>query len=237
MGEQGGTNLTVSLDRQRQLDIVNPAWLRALPVTVIGAGGIGSPTVILLAKMGCEQVTVYDFDVVEAHNVPNQWYRLADVGKGKVAALQESVLGLSGVTIVAKAERFVAQSLRGIVIIAVDNMDTRKAIWERCRMNPGIPLFIEGRMGAEQYHVFAVRPCDERHITAYELELFPQSQAAELPCTARAIIFNTFSIGAEICWLVKCEAVRRGNPAKARMLPFHIMKDFTTGTYVVRTVP
>jgi len=56
----------------RQLDIADPAKFKNKPVTVIGAGGIGAATVVALAKTGFENITVYDFDTIGEHNLPNQ---------------------------------------------------------------------------------------------------------------------------------------------------------------------
>ncbi|MBI4142968.1 ThiF family adenylyltransferase [Candidatus Uhrbacteria bacterium] len=218
------------LNFHRQLDLVDAARLAATPITVIGAGGIGSPTVVCITKMGCGQVTVYDPDTVEDHNLPNQWFRRQDVGKPKVLALQEIVRDFSGVDIVAKPERYTTQPLRGVVIVAVDHMDTRKAIWLQCKDRPRVQLFIEGRMGGEHFHAFAVRPCDPDHIRKYEDELYSHAEATELPCTARAIIYNTMGIGSEIAYLVKC-GIMVGIRPDHREPDFHIIRDYPSGVF------
>ena len=68
---------------QRQLDIVAPEQL-AFPIVVIGAGAVGSATVVTLAKMGCSDITVWDDDLLEEHNIPNQLCKPAMVGRPKV---------------------------------------------------------------------------------------------------------------------------------------------------------
>ena len=45
----------------RQLDLCPPDKLK-FAITVIGAGAIGSATVVTLAKMGCSNIIVYDGD-------------------------------------------------------------------------------------------------------------------------------------------------------------------------------
>ena len=57
----------------RQLDIVNIDKLQ-VPIIVVGAGAIGSFVTLALAKMGCGNITSYDMDTVEEHNLPNQFY-------------------------------------------------------------------------------------------------------------------------------------------------------------------
>lgn len=231
MGDHGAS-VAVPLDRQRQIDLVDGRKLAALEVTIIGAGGIGSPTAVLLAKMGVERITVWDDDVVEAHNPASQWYRTTDNGRKKVEALRDIIRDFSGIEIRAVPLRYEGQEpLRGIVIAAVDAIDTRTRIWEdQVRDNPAVRLYIEGRMGGETFQIFAVRPCDPDHQERYRQELFPKELTTELPCTARAIIFNTTAIGAEICHLVKREVMLG---AGGHTLPFQVFRDFVTDSYLV----
>ena len=73
---------------QRQLDIVSPEQL-SFAIVVIGAGAIGSAAVVTLAKMGCSDVTVWDDDILEEHNIPNQLCKPSMVGRPKLEALQD----------------------------------------------------------------------------------------------------------------------------------------------------
>ncbi|MBI4142977.1 hypothetical protein HY480_03830, partial [Candidatus Uhrbacteria bacterium] len=161
------------------------------------------------------------------HNLPNQWFRRQDVGTSKVLALREIVRDFSGVDIVAVPEKYEGQPLRGIVIAAVDHMDTRRMIWEAVRERIAVKRLLEGRMGGEGFFIFAPNPCDPTDIERYERELFPQSEAAELPCTARAVIYTTLAIGAEMAQLVKRVATI-GTPQGGRRIPFVTMRDFAS---------
>ncbi len=191
------------LDFWRQLDLISPSDLEDLKVTVIGVGGIGSPTVLALAKMGVSQITVYDDDLVELHNIPNQLYRLSDLGKTKVEALSDAVVDYAGVNLVTKAELFENQQLSGVVISGVDSMTTRKSIWEEVRNNPSVQIYMEARMGAEVCRIHSVRPTDPSDIEWYESTLYSDEDASNLPCTARAIIYTVFVIAGLISSQVK----------------------------------
>ena len=46
---------------------------------------------MMLARMGCPVLNIYDFDDVEPHNIPNQYYDNGDLGKLKVDALEEKL--------------------------------------------------------------------------------------------------------------------------------------------------
>lgn len=191
------------MDFTRQVDIINHQNLNEHPVTVIGAGGIGSPTVLGLTKMGVENMTIYDADALEDHNLPNQLYPLSDVGKPKVVALQEVISTFTGVDITIKNERFKNQTVSGIVISGVDSMTSRRDIWNRCKMNPTVPLYIEARMGGQFLRIFSFNPADIRLIKRYEEQLYSDEEAVHTPCTEKAIIYTVFSTASLICNQVK----------------------------------
>jgi len=190
----------------RQLDIVPPERL-AFPVTVIGAGAIGSATVLTLAKMGCSTITVWDDDVLAEHNVPNQICRPSAVGRPKVEALADLVRDLTEVRIGARNARYRGQRLEGVVIAATDNMDSRQTVWRRVRIDVGVPLLIDARMGAEFGRIYAVRPCDPEDVDFYESNLYPSSDAERLPCSARSIIYCPTVIAGLIALILKRFAI------------------------------
>ncbi|MDP3985252.1 MAG: ThiF family adenylyltransferase [bacterium] len=177
----------VEVDYWRQLDIFSPEKFTT-PVTVIGAGATGSWITLLLAKMGVRDITVYDFDVVENHNIPNQIFGLADVGRLKVEALADAVKAATGISIKPIAKRFTNQPLTGIVFVLTDTMASRKQMWEESiRAKRAVTLLIETRLGAEGGYVFAIRPTLPKQIMAYEQRMFSDEEAEESPCTRRAI--------------------------------------------------
>ena len=63
----------------RQQDVVDADRLANLSVTLIGLGSIGSVTGLYLAKMGVCNLTCFDADIVDIHNVSNQAYGMSDV--------------------------------------------------------------------------------------------------------------------------------------------------------------
>lgn len=198
-------------DFWRQLDFVTPNDL-GFPITIIGAGGIGSPTALVLAKMGCSDIRVVDFDSVEDHNFPNQMFRLEDLGRPKAEALSEIIESFTGVKPTAEVERFEGQALQGVVIVAVDNMATRQAVWKKAKLNIHIPLFIDARMGGMIAQVFALSPLIPQSTRDYEGMLFSDEEAVEVPCTAQAIIYNTYMIASVIGAIIKAHARKEPLP-------------------------
>ncbi|RKY23900.1 MAG: hypothetical protein DRP79_08535 [Planctomycetota bacterium] len=195
----------------RQLDIVAPEKLQ-FPITVIGAGAIGSATVITLAKMGCGNVTVWDDDLLEEANISNQMCKPSMVGQPKVEALRELVQDLTNVTIETENRRYRGQRLSGVVIAAVDSMMPRKDIWRRAKINPQIPLLVDARMGAEFARIYAIRPTDPDQIGFYESNLYGAEEAERLPCSARSIIYCPTVIAGLIALIIKTHATNHLPP-------------------------
>lgn len=186
----------------RQLDILDPSLI-VYKMTVIGVGGIGGPLAWILAKMGCTDITLYDDDTVEGHNLPNQFFRLEDLDRPKVQAVRDNIIQFAECHVSAIAEKFNGQPLSGIVISGVDSMASRRSIWEAVRYNVEVPLYIDGRMGGEILQLHVVRPCMIEDIERYEESLFPDEEAAELPCTAQSIIYGVVVLGGLISLQVK----------------------------------
>lgn len=188
----------------RQHDIVDPQQL-AYPVTMIGLGGIGSPTVHELRKMGFRTFTLWDPDIVEVHNVSCQRYDKSDVGVPKVSAtefkLSQSLPDQVKCTIYQK--RFTGEcDLEGIVISGLDNIvPGRKDVWTAVREHREfVPLYIDGRIGviwdseknrvtAELIEIFTLFPTSLEHAEFYEPFLYDDSTLPEQRCTAQNVIY------------------------------------------------
>ena len=207
------------MDLYRQQDLIEPDQLD-IPITVVGCGGIGSFVLLALAKMGCRALAAYDDDRVEAHNIPNQAYRLADVGRLKVEALADLVRDAAGVPLAIRAERVREQRLQGVVVTAVDTMAARREIWLRgIRHRAAVPLYLDARMGAEVARILTVRPADPDDIRRYEASLHADEGALVLPCTAQAIVYTGFSIAALVAGQIK--KFLTGEPLKGELILDH----------------
>jgi len=195
------------MDFLRQLDIVSPEMLD-FPITLIGCGGIGSPTALALAKMGCSQLTLYDPDVVEEHNLPNQVFSLEAVGQAKAKVLAEVIRQFADCEPVAVQQAVTGEEpLQGLCIVSVDTMRARKAIWRGIRHNPAVPLLVDARMGGEFGVVYSIHPTEPEEVAFYESTLYSDDEALELPCTAQAVIYNVFIMASLIANIVKRYAV------------------------------
>jgi hypothetical protein len=186
----------------RQLDILPPEKLN-FPIVVIGAGAIGSAAVVTLAKMGCGQIMVWDHDNLEEHNIPNQLCKPDCIGRPKVNALAELADELTGTVITIDPRKYMGQALEGVVIVTVDNMTCRQAVWKRVKMNAKVPLLIDARMGAEFARVYTIHPTNPDEGEFYSENLYTNDEAQRLPCSARSIIYCPTVIAGLIALQVK----------------------------------
>lgn len=178
----------------RQLDLINQEELK-FPIHIIGAGGIGSWTTLLLAKMGCSNITVYDFDNVEEHNTASQFYKDNQLGKLKTESLMKNVLEQTGIKIktdIPEHEQYIKE---GLIIIAVDTMQMRIDLNEMFKDKDC--YIIDARMGGLQLEIYN-QPADKYQSTLVAIDKVDQD-----PCTGRAISFNCAVIGGLITNLVR----------------------------------
>lgn len=131
-----------------------------LSILVGGAGGIGSWTTILLSRIGYEPV-VFDFDIIEEHNIGGQLYPKSKINQYKVEALNELSIDFCNKTITHFKEKIDSNSLTSrIAISAFDNMKARSDMFESWDAvygeDPGA-IFIDGRLNAEQMQIFCIR--------------------------------------------------------------------------------
>ena len=118
-------------------------------IHIIGCGAIGSTLAEEIVRYGIENITLYDFDVVESHNIANQIYTEEDIGKTKVQALGEYLLKINPelkdhLRIVDKG--YTNQKLSGYVFLCVDNIDLRRKIVEDNQHNQFIKGVFDFRM-------------------------------------------------------------------------------------------
>ena len=133
-------------------------------VTVVGAGGLGTPILTHLVAMGIGHVTVVDRDTIELTNLHRQTlYSDADIGLAKVDAAASRLVELNPdvdirtmpVSVNRRSARSVVRE-SDVVIDALDSVDARYALNEAC-IDAGIPFVSGGAVGTSG-QVFVVMP-------------------------------------------------------------------------------
>lgn len=187
------------LDVRRHMELFDP-YTFDKKVTVIGAGSTGSWLVLMLAKLGIQNITVYDFDIVEEHNIPNQLYGLEDIGRPKVEGLFDMVLRQTGTKITAINQRFESQRLSGYVFCMVDTMAGRDKIWKySAKLKSAITLYTEPRMGLDTARVYNVEPMNLTHHKRYEDCFYSDDEAEVSACGTSMSVITTALTTASWC--------------------------------------
>lgn len=189
-------------DYWRQLDLFSPEKFGDKEVHIIGVGATGSWVAFLLAKMGVRNLHLWDFDKVETHNLPNQIFRLKDVGRPKVDALQEIIMDSCGINVTTHNEVVTGETkLKGIVFLLVDSMAVRKDIWQGAlKFKLPVEFMIETRMAIDNGRVYAIHPSRPRDINFWEGTLYSDEEAEDSPCTNRAISPTVAYIASLAVW-------------------------------------
>lgn len=204
------------MDYIRQEKIFNPSK-HAKPCAVIGCGGIGSFVALGLAKLGIRQLSLYDDDKIEFHNLPNQMFRVGLKGeKLKVEEVREICQLFSDDIIIdthqKKVGGFEIYRPNSVVISGVDSMESRANIWKSVKYNPSVDFYIDARIGGQSIRIQAVRPLIKAEVEAYEKTLYADEKAEELGCTDRSIIDVGFSVAALVVRLVRGFLTGEGVP-------------------------
>lgn len=193
-----------------------------MPVHVIGAGATGSWVVLMLAKMGIQNIHVWDFDTVEEHNLPNQAFRAltnwdddmgytgTDIGKSKAESIQIIASEATGLNedngdfqVTVHNERVDgSQRLSGIVFMLTDTMSSRKEIWEKAiKLKPQVKLLIETRMDLEGGFIYCINPIHTPQIKEYEKTFYTDEQAAVSACgTSQSLVATALHISSVAVW-------------------------------------
>lgn len=141
-------------------------------IAIVGMGSLGSMVALEVAKLGCPEITIFDFDKIEDHNLPNQvMYGIEDVGKLKVDVAASMLLQLAG-TKIEKRQKLLSRHYYSYIFVCVDSMKARKEVWQFTKNNFSTKLFLEARVSKDTVYAYAFNPQDLEHRKAYEDTLY-----------------------------------------------------------------
>ena len=176
------------MDLSKSYEFFQPEKVRGR-IHVIGAGAIGSVVLELLAKAGLTNITVWDFDKVESHNIANQMYTENDIGKYKVDAIAERIISINpeikrGLKL--EREGWHGQPLAGYVFLCVDNIDLRREIATANKDNMNVKAMFDFRMRLTDAQSYAADWQDMKMIEAFlnSMNFTQEEGKAETPVSA-----------------------------------------------------
>jgi len=152
----------------RHYEVINPT-VHKQPIHIIGAGATGSRLFAALVELGFQNITVYDDDIVESHNLANQLFVMDDINTLKVTALDKWVKaklgeGLESGAFIPKRLPYKDVELSGTVFLLTDTMSSRAEIYESClKDNLLVERVIETRMASSYGDIYSFDPCKTGH--------------------------------------------------------------------------
>lgn len=179
------------IEWSRQELILDPVVADNATVHIFGQGTVGSNAAVEIARLGVPNLHLYDFDDVEAHNIPSQRFDLSHLGENKAHAVKSQLANLTNdggkrVKVITKKVEGVVM-VGGIAILGVDTMHSRREIWEKAlRPQAAVNLVLDFRMRGNLLQCYAFDPRDER----YETTLFTDEEAEPAPCGGRTVSYT-----------------------------------------------
>lgn len=153
------------MDLSKSYEFFQPEMCRER-IHIIGCGSVGSTVAELLARFGLTNISLYDFDVVEPHNIVNQMFTQEDIHKRKVDAVSEMICRINP----AAAENlkiypdgWTGQKLSGYVFLCVDNIDLRRRIAQENLWNTNIKAMFDFRTRLTDAQHYAADWMDPKH--------------------------------------------------------------------------
>ena len=154
----------------KSYDFFKPEDLGTDRVHIIGCGATGSTLAELLARFGITNMTLYDFDTVEGKNLANQMFLHRHIHMPKVDAVAEIVTGINpeaAEDLRLESKGWHGQRLAGYVFLCVDNIDLRREIAEKNRINPMIKAMFDFRLGLTDAQHYAARWNDLKAVDSF----------------------------------------------------------------------
>lgn len=189
------------MDLSRHITVFNPASVKN-DIHIIGVGATGSFVAMELARMGCPVLNIYDFDDVEIHNIPNQYYDTGDLGKLKAEALADKLRLINpDITVNVGKEAVTPEDISkmsGYVFLLVDSMKVRKELWEAAKTNANIINVWESRLGSDQARVYSLPIEEGKDYSKYEQDFYDDDNAEMSACgtsiTVLPIVLQTSAL-------------------------------------------
>lgn len=219
-------NKVSNFSRQSEIFDVEKWNKEKKTISIVGCGATGSWVALSLAKMGIENVALYDFDEVEEHNLPNQAFGKEYIGWNKAAAMEDIIEKQTGLQYEVFNRKVTKEKLGNIVFLLVDSMKAREEIFNNCTLNPLNDLVIETRLMLRGGYLHVINTKDFQQIGRFKETLYSDDEAEVSACGHSLTLGCTAQMMANmaVLQLVKIQNEENTN--------FCTMYDFTSNTVI-----
>ena len=171
---------------------------------------------------------MYDNDIVEEANMSGQLYGYCDIGKPKTSSLFNCIANYSSFFNLSTLTKRYDNSCRTekVMICGFDNMASRKLFFNKwltevAKGSPENCLFIDGRLAAEEFQIFAIQGNDKRAIEEYQAKwLFSDDEAENTLCSYKQTSFMANMIASMMINIFVNFVANKCNPLIPREVPF-----------------
>lgn len=212
-------------------------------VLIAGIGGIGSYVSLLIARMHPEKLVIYDPDIVEMVNMSGQLHSHNFCGEYKTTSCVHlnQTIGNYFHTIAYNRPYDIYSITEDIMICGFDNMAARKTFFNKwlaqvdLSVCPKRCLYIDGRLSAESYQIFAIQGTDSRAIQEYQEKwLFDDSEADETICSYKQTSYMAAMIASNMVNIYVNHMANQCNPIIPRDVPFFM--EYTAETMFTKMI-
>ena len=170
----------------RNKDLINQSFLDE--ITIIGAGGIASALVTILAQMGFKKFHIWDDDKLEEHNLSTTAYPENYIGMHKADCAKNCILfHQKGAEVSMYLKRWKpGDYLSDIVMLTPDNMETRLDVHMDWKRNTNRKALIDMRMGALTMEVISCEKDNDIFGKTWQAS----DKISDEACTAKHTIFT-----------------------------------------------
>ena len=163
----------------------------APPLNIIGVGATGSNIGLIAAKMGFQKFRIWDPDVVENHNLPNQIYDIHHIGQHKTDAFKDVLVRFNPrIEVETYNELFTStqeqvSKLEGPLVLTVDTMQARKEIYEAFKLNWKVECVFETRLGFDYGELNVIDNSSMEACNQWYKTLMNDEDIPDGPCNLR----------------------------------------------------
>jgi len=172
-----------------------------LPLNIIGVGATGSNIGLIAAKMGYHKFRIWDPDIVENHNLPNQIYDVHHIGQKKVDAFKDVLTRFNPMVEVETFDTYFTSKnknqLHGPLILTVDTMLSRKNIFDAFNLNYKVKKVFETRFGFDFAELNVLDNMDLFETENWKNGLLNDEDIPEGPCNLRICTTLVHIVAAE----------------------------------------
>lgn len=177
------------MDLTKSQEFFNPVQVNER-CHIIGCGSVGSTVAELLTRLGLTKISLYDFDTVSAHNLANQMFFNSDIKRDKVDAVRDLIVAINPDAVpnieVHKEGYTPSTRLNGYVFLCVDNIDLRREIATKNRLNHSIKAMFDFRTTLKTMQCYAAEWSNPKMIENFlkTMDFSHEEATASTPRTA-----------------------------------------------------